>query len=137
MIKTAYDVYENEPTPSGSDVKYTYGYVKKTIDDLDDKGKKVGLHEEIVFESIGEESISEFINSFEDTTDIKKIFQRYQMGDVSVLSKRVGEFVADLNATDGDLAQIARDTVATKLNGAEIIKTIVVPRKLVNFVVKK
>ena len=93
MIKNAYDVYVNDPTPCGSDEKPVFGYVKKVIDDLDDNGKKVGSHEEIVFEQTGSESICEYINSFEDTTDIKKIFERYQMGDVSVLTKRVGDFV--------------------------------------------
>ena len=92
-FKTPYGVYVNESTPVGSDEKPVFGYVKKVVNDLDDNGKKVGSHEEIVFEKTGSESISEFINSFEDTTDIKKIFERYQMGDVSVLSKRVGEYV--------------------------------------------
>ena len=80
-------------TPIGSDDKPIYGYVKKKVDDLDDSGKKVGSHDEIVFEQIGTESISDYINSFNDTTDIKKIFERYQMGDVSVLTKRVGDYV--------------------------------------------
>ena len=71
------------------------------------------------------------------TFDASKLVQTTAVFAITINGKRVGEFVADLNATDGDLAQIARDTVATKLNGAEIIKTIVVPRKLVNFVVKK
>lgn len=71
------------------------------------------------------------------TFDVSKLVQTTAVFAITINGKRVGEFVADLNATDGDLAQIARDTVATKLNGAEIIKTIVVPRKLVNFVVKK
>ena len=92
-FKTAYGVYENEPTPIGSDEKPVFGYVKKVVDDLDSNGKKVGSHEEIVFEQTGTESVSEYINSFTDTTDIKKIFERYQMGDVSVLTKRVGEYV--------------------------------------------
>ena len=92
-FKTAYGVYQNESTPVGSPERPVFAYVKKTIDDLDDNGKKVGSHEEIVFEQVGTENIDEYINSFNDTTDIKKIFERYQMGDVSVLTKRVGDFV--------------------------------------------
>ena len=92
-FKTAYGLYQNVSTPVGSDDKPTFSYIKKTVDDLDDSGKKVGSHEEIVFEQTGTESISEYINSFTDTTDIKKIFERYQMGDVSVLTKRVGDYV--------------------------------------------
>jgi leucyl-tRNA synthetase len=71
------------------------------------------------------------------TFEASKLVQTTAVFAITINGKRVGEFVADLNATDADLAQIARDTVATKLNGAEIIKTIVVPKKLVNFVVKK
>lgn len=92
-FKTAYGQYVNETTPVGSDVEFIYGYVKKTIVDYDNEGKKVGSHEEIVFDSTGQRSISEQINSYDDTTDIKKIFERYQMGDVSVLTKRVGDYL--------------------------------------------
>lgn len=99
-FKTAYGVYSNIPTPCGSDDKPVFAYVKKEVPDLDDNGKKVGSHEEIVFEQTGTESISEYINSFNDTTDIKKIFERYQMGDVSVLTKRVGEYVDSVGIPD-------------------------------------
>jgi leucyl-tRNA synthetase len=71
------------------------------------------------------------------TFDASKLVQTTATFAITINGKRVGEFVADLNATDADLTQIARDTVAAKLAGAEIIKTIVVPKKLVNFVVKK
>jgi leucyl-tRNA synthetase len=71
------------------------------------------------------------------TFDASKLVQTTAVFAITINGKRVGEFVADLNATDADLAQIGRDTVAAKLAGAEIIKTIVVPKKLVNFVVRK
>lgn len=71
------------------------------------------------------------------TFDASKLVRTTATFAITINGKRVGEFVADLNATDADLTQIARDTVAAKLAGAEIIKTIVVPKKLVNFVVKK
>ena len=87
-------------TPAGSDDEPIFGYVKKKVDDLDENGKKVGSHEEIVFEQTGTQSISEYINSFTDTTDIKKIFERYQMGDVSVLTKRVGDYVDTVGCPD-------------------------------------
>ena len=89
----AYDFLPSQPTPSGSDLEPDFGYVKKTIVDYDVDGKKTGEHEEIVFEKVGEHSISEYINSFNDTTDIRKIFERYQVGDVSVLTKRVGDYM--------------------------------------------
>jgi leucyl-tRNA synthetase len=86
--------------------------------------EKLGHHDMLVFEPW-------------PTFDASKLVQTTTTFAITINGKRVGEFVADLNATDADLTQIARDTVVTKLNGAEIIKTIVVPRKLVNFVVKK
>lgn len=87
-------------TPVGSDIKPEFGYVKKIVDDFDNEGKKAGSHEEIVFEQTGTSSISEYINSFTDTTDIKKIYERYQVGDVSVLTKRVGDFIDTLGCPD-------------------------------------
>ena len=71
------------------------------------------------------------------TFDASKLVQTTATFAITINGKRVGEFVAGLNATDADLTQMARDTVGAKLAGAEIIKTIVVPKKLVNFVVKK
>lgn len=87
-------------TPCGSDDAPDFGYVKKKIDDFDANGKKIGSHDEIVFEKIGSHSIKEYINSFNDTTDIKKIFEKYQAGDISVLTRRVGEFVDSVGAPE-------------------------------------
>jgi hypothetical protein len=41
------------------------------------------------------------------------------------------------NATEDEIVVAAKTAAGAKLDGCEIIKTIVVPKKLVNFVVKK
>ncbi len=55
----------------------------------------------------------------------------------SVNGKRAAEFTVSVDASEPEIIDMARTAAAAKLNGAEIIKTIVVPKKLVNFVVKK
>lgn len=55
---------------------------------------------------------------------------------VSVNGKRVGDFNVSTNATDSDLTEKAKFVANKKLNGTTIIKTIIVPNKLINFVVK-
>ena len=116
---TAYGTKPIFTTPVGSDEKPEFGYVKEMVADNVDSGKKVGEHEEIVFKQTGSSSISEYINSFNDTTDIKKIFARYQMGDVSVLSKRVGEFIDSVGCPetllDAQLAMKNGDKVFSEL----------------------
>ena len=87
-------------TPCGSDDAPDFGYVKEKVDDFDANGKKIGSHEELVFKQVGSHSIQEYISSFDDTTDIKKIFERYQAGDVSVLTKRVGEYLDTLGSPE-------------------------------------
>ena len=47
------------------------------------------------------------------------------------------QFVVVSDADQAMIVAQARAAVDKKLQGAEIIKTIVVPKKLVNFVVKK
>ena len=71
------------------------------------------------------------------TFDASKLVETTATFAVTVNGKRVAEFVADLNADNETLVALARAAAGTKLDGAEIIKTIVVPKKLVNFVVKK
>ncbi len=71
------------------------------------------------------------------TFDASKLVQNTTTFAVTINGKRVAEFVAGLNASNEELIAMARDTAGGKINGAEIIKTIVVPKKLVNFVVKK
>lgn len=71
------------------------------------------------------------------TFDASKLVETTATFAVTVNGKRVAEFVADLNADNETLVALARAAAGAKLDGAEIIKTIVVPKKLVNFVVKK
>ena len=56
---------------------------------------------------------------------------------VSVNGKRANDFVVPVDISESDLIESAKKAAERQLNGATIIKTIVVPNKLVNFVVKK
>lgn len=56
---------------------------------------------------------------------------------VSVNGKRANDFSVSADISEADLIEIARQNATKQLDGATIIKTIVVPKKLVNFVVKK
>ena len=99
-FKTAYGVYKNSPTPSGSDIQPEFGYVKKVVDEFDANGKKTGSHEEIVFGCTGSHSISEEINSYRSSTEIKEIMKRYTAGDMSVLTRRVGDYLDTLGCPE-------------------------------------
>ena len=55
----------------------------------------------------------------------------------SVNGKRVADFQIGVNATNDEIVAAAKTAAARKLDGVEIVKTIVVPNKLVNFVIKK
>ena len=55
----------------------------------------------------------------------------------SVNGKRAGDFQIGVDASNDEIIATARNAAARKLDGVEIVKTIVVPNKLVNFVVKK
>ncbi len=56
---------------------------------------------------------------------------------VSINGKRVNDFVISVNATADEITTAAKTAAGAKLDSVEIVKTIVVPNKLVNFVVKK
>ena len=56
---------------------------------------------------------------------------------VSINGKRANDFVVPTTATEAEITAAAKVAAGAKLDGATIIKTIVVPNKLVNFVVKK
>jgi leucyl-tRNA synthetase len=71
------------------------------------------------------------------TFDASKLVETDMTIVVSVNGKRVNDFVAPVDISEDDLIAAAKSAAARQLNGAEIIKTIVVPKKLVNFVVKK
>ncbi len=56
---------------------------------------------------------------------------------VSINGKRAADFVVLTDSDEATIVAAAERAAANKLAGAEIVKTIVVPKKLVNFVVKK
>ncbi len=56
---------------------------------------------------------------------------------VSVNGKRAADFQIGVDATNDEIVAAAKVAAKRKLDGVEIIKTIVVPNKLVNFVIKK
>ena len=57
---------------------------------------------------------------------------------VQINGKVVDRLVAPAEATDSELEEIARasEKVASRMNGRQIVKAVVVPGKLVNFVVR-
>ena len=71
------------------------------------------------------------------TFDASKLVATTTTFAVTVNGKRIGEFNANVDAANDDLIAMAKNTAIRQLTGVEIIKTIVVPKKLVNFVVKK
>lgn len=56
---------------------------------------------------------------------------------VTINGKRAAQFVAPITASEAEVVAAAKSAAGAKLDGADIIKTIVVPGKLVNFVVKR
>jgi leucyl-tRNA synthetase len=71
------------------------------------------------------------------TFDASKLVENDMTIVVSVNGKRVKDFVVPVNITENDLIERAKNIAEKQLTGVTIIKTIVVPKKLVNFVVKK
>ncbi|MFQ6702717.1 MAG: leucine--tRNA ligase [Alphaproteobacteria bacterium] len=71
------------------------------------------------------------------TFDAAKLVETSMTIVASVNGKRAADFVVPVDATEDAIIAAAREAVANKLAGVEIVKTIVVPKKLVNFVVKK
>jgi len=71
------------------------------------------------------------------TFDASKLVENEMTIVVSVNGKRANDFVAPTDITESDLIEAAKQNATKQLDGATIIKTIVVPKKLVNFVVKK
>jgi leucyl-tRNA synthetase len=55
---------------------------------------------------------------------------------VSVNGKRRGEIEVDINASKDEILAAAKEVVAKWLEGKELVKEIVVPKKLVNLVIK-
>lgn len=71
------------------------------------------------------------------TFDATKLVETSMTIVASVNGKRAADFVVPADADSDAIIAAAREAVANKLTGVEIVKTIVVPKKLVNFVVKK
>lgn len=84
LFKTPYGIYSNDPTPSGHDEVVDMGYYMEK----DENGNEVE-----VFGQIGSHSQSEYINSFVDSCDLKKLFEKFQQGDGSALNVKTGEYV--------------------------------------------
>ena len=71
------------------------------------------------------------------TFDASKLAKNDMTIVVSINGKRANEFVVPTSASEDEITAAARAAAGAKLDGATIIKTIVVPNKLVNFVIKK
>ena len=71
------------------------------------------------------------------TYDASKLAKTEMTVVASVNGKRAAEFTIAVGASGSEIVDAARAAAGAKLSGCEIIKTIVVPNKLVNFVVKK
>ncbi len=71
------------------------------------------------------------------TFDPAKLVQTEMTMVVSINGKRAADFSISVDASDDEIVAMARETAAKKLDGCDVIKTIVVPKKMVNFVVKK
>ena len=71
------------------------------------------------------------------TYDASKLAKTQMNIVVSINGKRAAEFSVAVGASESEIIDAAKQAAANKLSGAEIIKTIVVPNKLVNFVIKK
>ena len=71
------------------------------------------------------------------TYDASKLVKTSMTIVVSVNGKRAADFQIGVDATNDEIVAAAKTAAARKLDGVEILKTIVVPNKLVNFVIKK
>lgn len=71
------------------------------------------------------------------TYDASKLAKTEMTVVASLNGKRAAEFTIAVGASESEIVDAARAAAGAKLSGCEIIKTIVVPNKLVNFVVKK
>ena len=71
------------------------------------------------------------------TFDASKLVENEMTIVVSVNGKRAKDFVVPTDISESELIETAKQNATKQLDGATIIKTIVVPKKLVNFVVKK
>ena len=71
------------------------------------------------------------------TFDAAKLVETEKTIVVSVNGKRAADFVVPADADEEAIVAVAKTAAAHRLDGVTIVKTIVVPNKLVNFVIKK
>ena len=71
------------------------------------------------------------------TYDAAKLVKTTMTIVASVNGKRVADFQIGVDTTNDEIVAAAKAAATRKLDGVEIVKTIVVPNKLVNFVIKK
>ena len=90
---------------------------------------------EEMWEKLGHESMLVFEKW--PVADASKMVDNDMTIVVSVNGKRARDFTVPVDIAESELIEIAKQNAAKQLDGATIIKTIVVPKKLVNFVVKK
>ena len=71
------------------------------------------------------------------TYDASKLAKTEMTIVASVNGKRAADFTVAVGAPESEIVAAAKNAAAAKLAGVDIVKTIVVPNRLVNFVVKK
>nr|DAU94587.1 MAG TPA: leucyl-tRNA synthetase [Microviridae sp.] len=90
---------------------------------------------EEMWEKLGNDTMLAF--STWPTYDASKLAKTEMTIVAAVNGKRAAEFTVSVDATESEIINMAHVMAAAKLSGVEIVKTIMVPKKLVNFVVKK
>ncbi len=90
---------------------------------------------EEMWQRLGNEEMLAF--SSWPTFDAGKLAKTEMTLVASVNGKRAAEFKMPVGAPEADIISAAQNAAGAKLAGADIIKTIVVPNRMVNFVVKK
>lgn len=90
---------------------------------------------EEMWEKLGNDTMLAF--STWPTYDASKLAKTEMTIVAAVNGKRAAEFTVSVDATKSEIINMAHVMAAAKLSGVEIVKTIMVPKKLVNFVVKK
>ena len=71
------------------------------------------------------------------TFDASKLVKTSMTIVVAINGKRAADFVVGADASESEIVESAKNATSKKLADAQIIKTIFVPNKMVNFVVKR
>jgi len=90
---------------------------------------------EEIWEKLGNKTM--LVSSPWPTFDASKLARTSMTIVVSINGKRAADFVVPVDASESEIVDAAKNAATKKLADAQIIKTIVVPNKLVNFVVKR